>query len=91
MQELDGKFEMQGRQVVMIADNSPAHLEVSELKAINLQFLTANTTSCKQPIDQGLIRYVCLHFLIILTMECLDFVAKFFDYKDGSVRHGRKS
>ena len=76
MQELDGKFEMQGRMVVMIADNSPAHLEVSELKAINLQFLPPNTTFCKQPIDQGLIRYVCLHFLIILTMECLDFVAE---------------
>ena len=59
LQELDRKFEMQGREVVMIVDNCPAHTEVSGLKAINLQFLPPNITSCTQPMDQGVIRYVC--------------------------------
>ena len=64
LHELDRKFEMQGRKVVMTADNCPAHPEVSGLKAINLQFLPPNTTSCTQPMDQGVIRYVC--FIIFL-------------------------
>ena len=64
LHELDRKFEMQGRKVFTIVDNCPAHPEVSGLKAINLQFLPPNTTSCKQPMDQEVIRYVC--FIIFL-------------------------
>ena len=55
---------MQERKLVMIVDNCPAHAEVSGLKAINLQFLPPNTTSCTQPMDQGVISYVC--FVIFL-------------------------
>ena len=63
----------------MIVDNCPAHPEVSGLKTINLKFLPPNTASCTQPMDQGVIRYVC--FIIIfyfvnkvnrITIECLD-------------------
>ena len=64
LHELDCKFEMPGRKVVMIADNFPAHLEVSGLKATNLQFLLPSTTSCAQPMDKGIVRYVC--FIIFL-------------------------
>ena len=62
LRELDRKFEMQGRKIVMIVDNCPAHPEVSGLKTIHLQFLPPNTTSCTQPMDQGVIRYV--YFII---------------------------
>ena len=64
LHELDRKIKMQGRRIVTIVDNFPAHPEVSGLKAINLQFLPPNTTSCTQPMDQGVIRYVC--FIIFL-------------------------
>ena len=64
LHELDHKLEMQGRRVVLIVDNCPAHPEVSGLKAINLLFLPPNPTFCTQPIDQGVIRYVC--FIIFL-------------------------
>ena len=43
LHELDRKFKMQQRKVVMIVDNCPAHPEDSGLKAINLQFLPPNT------------------------------------------------
>lgn len=56
LRELDRKFTMQGRKIVMVVD-CPAHPDVSELKAINLQFLPPNTTST-QPMDQDAIRYV---------------------------------
>ena len=64
LHELDRKFEMQGRRVVMIVNNCPAHSEFSRLKAVNLQILPPNTTSCIQPMDQGVIRYIC--FVIFL-------------------------
>ena len=64
LHELHCKFEMQGRKVVMIVNNCPAHPEVSGVKAINLQFLPQNTTSCTQPIDRGVISDVS--FIIYL-------------------------
>ena len=60
LHELDFKFAMQRRKVVMIVDNCPAHPEVSELKALNLQFEPRNTTSCTKPMDQRVIRHVCV-------------------------------
>ena len=53
LNELDDRFEMQGRKVVTIVNNCPVHPEVSGLKAINLQFLPPNTTSFAQPMDQS--------------------------------------
>ena len=69
MHELDRKFEMQGRKVVMIVDNCSAHLEVSELKAINLQLLPPNTKYFLYTADGSGGNQVCLlyYFLILLT------------------------
>ena len=53
LRELDRKFEMRGGKVAMIVNNCPAHLEVSGLKAINLQFLPPNTTSGTQLMAGG--------------------------------------
>ena len=52
LHELVRKFEIQGRNVVMIVDNCPAHPEVLGLKAINLQFLPPNGASCTQPMNR---------------------------------------
>ena len=60
--ELDRKFEMQGRKIVMIVNNCHAHPEVLRLKAIKLQFLPPNTTYCTQPMGQGIIRYILISF-----------------------------
>ena len=68
LRELDRKFEMHGRKIVMIVDNCPAHPEVSGLNAIKLQL--PNTTSCTQPMDQGVIRYI----LILLYPDRQDFL-----------------
>ena len=63
LHELDRKFEMQGRKVVMIVDNCPAH---PELKAINIQFLPPTTNSTA---DGSGGNQVCLlyYFLVLLT------------------------
>ena len=104
LHQLDRKFEMQGKKAAVIVDNCPAHQEVSGLKAINLQLLPPNTTSCTYSMDQGLIWYAC--FIIFLFYQqnqsnynrmfrfCCrrsSLFRKIFDYKDASVRHRRKS
>ena len=50
VRELDRKFLSEGRNVALVIDNCPAHPH------IELFFLSPNTTSITQPMDQGVIR-----------------------------------
>ena len=45
VKKLDAKFETEGRKIVLIIDNCPAHPEVTGLKAVELVFLPPNTAS----------------------------------------------
>ena len=54
--ELDRKFLSEGRNVALVIDNCPAHPHIEYLKAIKLFFLSPNTTSITQQMDQGVIR-----------------------------------
>lgn len=56
LRKLDRKFVRDGRKILMLVDNCPAHPKVQNLKAITLKFLPPNTTSCLQPMDQGIIQ-----------------------------------
>lgn len=56
LRKLDKQFTRKGRKVIMLVDNCPAHPKVADLKSINLCFLPPNTTSCLQPMDQGIIQ-----------------------------------
>ena len=53
---LETGFDPDGRKIVLIIDNCPAHPNVDNLKGIQLVFLPPNTTSKTQPMDQGVIR-----------------------------------
>ena len=53
--ELDNKFHHEGRKVVMIIDNCPAHPHIENLKAMTIFSLPKNTPSITQPIDQSVI------------------------------------
>ena len=72
LHELNRKFEMQGRKVVMIVDNCSAHPEFSGLKAINLHFLQPNTTSCTQQMDQGGNQMCLLYYFLILLTKSIE-------------------
>ena len=56
VRKLDTKFDAEGRKIVLIIDNCPAHPNADNLKAIQLLFLPPNATSKTQPMDQGVIR-----------------------------------
>ena len=44
------------QKILLLVDNCTAHPHVSTLKNIQLEFLSPNTTSLIQPMDQGIIK-----------------------------------
>ncbi|XP_065674171.1 tigger transposable element-derived protein 4-like [Hydra vulgaris] len=56
VRRLDAKFNAEGRKVSLIIDNCPAHPNVENLKAIELELLPPKTTSKTQRMDEGVIR-----------------------------------
>ena len=56
MQELDTKFLPKGKSVALVINNCPAHPHIENWKSIKLFFLSPNTTSTTQRMDQGVIR-----------------------------------
>ena len=56
VRKLDMKFHAESRKIALIINNCQAHSNVNKLKAIELLFLSPNTSSKTQPMDQGVIR-----------------------------------
>ena len=64
-QEFVGWFDkrMNGRKVLLIVDNCPAHPKIIEgLRNVELFFLLLNTTLKIQPSDAGIIRALKIHY-----------------------------
>ena len=55
VKELDQKFAVQDRKIILIVDNCPAHPIVDGLKGTELISLPPNKTSKTQPWNQGVI------------------------------------
>ena len=75
VRELGRKIDQQNRKVVLIIDNCPAHPAIGGLKAVQLCFLSPNTTVVTQPVDQGVIRSLkakCRSRLIKLIIKAID-------------------
>lgn len=75
LRRLDRMFERQKRQVVIFVDNCGAHGAVNNLQAVRLEFLPPNTTSVLQPMDQGVIKNLKVHYrarLLGRTLVCFD-------------------
>ena len=53
VQEQDRKCKAPKRKLVIVIDNCPADPHVDGLRAVKLLFLSPNTTSRTQPMDQG--------------------------------------
>ena len=73
--KLDKKFVRQKRRVAMVVDNCPAHPRVKNLKAITLVFLPPNTTSKTQPMDQGVIQNLKVHYrkrMLLRHVQAID-------------------
>ena len=52
----DSVLRENGRRILLLLDNCPAHPRISSLTNIRLEFIPANTTTIIQPLDQGVIK-----------------------------------
>ena len=74
VRKLDAKFYTEGRKIVLIIDNCPAHPEIADLKAVELVFLPPNTTSKTQPMDQGVIRALKAYYRSNVVKRQIKFI-----------------
>ena len=58
----DAKMRNHNRHILLFLDNAPCHPPGNSLTNIKLIFLPANTTSVLQPLDQGIIQCLKLHY-----------------------------
>ena len=56
LQKLNRRFARQDRKILLVIDNCPVHPVINNLSHIKIVFLPPNSTSCLQPMDQGVIR-----------------------------------
>lgn len=56
MHSLDAKMGVKNRKIIMFFDHCAAHPQNMNLRNIEIKFFPANTTSCLQPCDQGIIK-----------------------------------
>lgn len=62
VKKLEKKMLRKKRKIALIVDNCPAHPKIAGLKAVELVFLPPNTTSKTQPMDQGIIQNLKVHY-----------------------------
>lgn len=72
LNKLDRKMTLQGRKILLIVDNCPAHPNVTALQSIELYFLPPNCTSVLQPMDQGIIRNYKFHYRKLSLQTIID-------------------
>ena len=71
LKKLDAKMTIRKRSIALIIDNCRAHPQVQGLKSIKIIFLPPNTTSCTQPMDQGIIQNLKVHYRHLLVKRGL--------------------
>lgn len=62
VKKLDSKMTTRGRKIALVLDNCTAHPDVQGLRSVKLVFLPPNTTSLTQPMDQGIIQNLKVHY-----------------------------
>lgn len=75
----DEELRAQNRKILLLVDNCTAHPKIPNLQNIKLVHLPPNTTAVLQPMDQGIINSLKVHFrkaLVIRLIEELDTNAK---------------
>lgn len=67
---VDKQMRRQRRKILLFLDNSPAHPTL-HMENVKLAFLPPNTTSVAQPMDQGIIQTMKLHFFKLQSQHIL--------------------
>lgn len=67
----DKSMKKQKRKVVLFMDNATSHPPEMKLKHVKIILLPANTTSHCQPLDQGIIQNMKVHYRRMLMSRIL--------------------
>ena len=71
VRKLDQNFRLGEGKIAPLIDNCTTYLYISNLASIRLVFLTPNTTSILQPMDEDVIRSLKAHYReIVLHLLC---------------------
>ena len=62
VRKLDRRFLADDQKITLIIDNCPADPSISNLTNVQIVFLPPNATSILQPMDQGVIRNLKVHY-----------------------------
>ena len=76
IREVDRSFTKEGRKIVLLVDNCPAHPSIDNLVSSELIFLPPNTTSKLQPMDQGVIRSLKAHYKTMSVRKLIEAIEK---------------
>ena len=76
VREVDRRFTKEGRKIVLLVDNCPAHPSIDNLVSTELISLPPNTTSIIQPMDQGVIRSLKAHYKTISLKKLIEAIEK---------------
>ena len=76
VREVDRRFTKEGRKIVLLVDNCPAHRSIDNLVSTELIFLPPNTTSKLQPMDQGVIRSLKTHYKTMSIKMLIEAIEK---------------
>ncbi|XP_057327621.1 tigger transposable element-derived protein 4-like [Microplitis mediator] len=72
----DSQLQLQKRKILLVVDNCPAHCLVENLEYIKVVFLPPNITSVLQPLDQGVIKSLKMHYRKLLVINLLQRIEK---------------
>ena len=74
--EVDRRFIKEGRKIVLLVDNCPAHPSIFNLLSTELIFLLPSTISKLQPMDQGVIRSLKTHYKRMSIKKLIEAIEK---------------
>ena len=76
VREVDRRFTKEGRKIVLLVDNCPAHPSINNLASTELIFLLLNTTSKLEPMDQGVIQSLKAHYKKMSIKKLIEAIEK---------------
>jgi len=72
LRDVNKSMERQKRNILLFVDNCPAHPKIDRLSNITVVFLSPNTTSHLQPMDQGIIWNFKMNYRRLVIEKLID-------------------
>ncbi|KAL3842406.1 hypothetical protein ACJMK2_020441 [Sinanodonta woodiana] len=71
---VDNQMSLQKRSIIMLCDNSAAHVDGIKLSNVKIVFLPPNTTSLIQPLDQGITANFKKFYRLLVIQKLLTYI-----------------